>query len=138
MHTPVTNAPVRVEVCSNVTFTLGCGSTSAVYDGRSRRSQRTAQYHSTYRSTAGPAGSRSRSRCRACSCGCRIPLPSTVSRSSKTSYAGRREAGCMTTMNTGRVNPVPDGYHALTPYLAVADGAKAIESYTAVFGAEQS
>ncbi|HEY3001550.1 MAG TPA: hypothetical protein VGJ44_04310, partial [Kribbellaceae bacterium] len=52
MHTPVTNAPVRVEVCS------------------------------------------------------------------KTSYAARREAGVMTNMNTGKVNPVPDGYHALTPYLA--------------------
>ncbi|HZO68362.1 MAG: VOC family protein [Kribbellaceae bacterium] len=37
---------------------------------------------------------------------------------------------------TTNVAPVPDGYHALTPYLAVADGAKAIDFYTAVFGAE--
>jgi PhnB protein len=34
------------------------------------------------------------------------------------------------------VNPVPDGYHSLTPYLAVGDGGKAIDFYTAVFGAE--
>lgn len=34
------------------------------------------------------------------------------------------------------VDPVPDGYHSLTPYLAVPDGAKAIDFYTAVFGAE--
>jgi uncharacterized glyoxalase superfamily protein PhnB len=37
---------------------------------------------------------------------------------------------------TTTVNPVPDGYHSLTPYLAVADGAKAIDFYSAVFGAQ--
>lgn len=37
---------------------------------------------------------------------------------------------------TNKVNPVPDGYHSLTPYLAVADGPKAIEFYREVFGAE--
>jgi PhnB protein len=37
---------------------------------------------------------------------------------------------------TTNVNPVPDGYHSLAPYLAVGDGAKAIEFYQAVFGAE--
>lgn len=36
---------------------------------------------------------------------------------------------------TTNVNPVPDGYHSLTPYLAVGDGAKAIEFYQTVFGA---
>jgi PhnB protein len=39
-------------------------------------------------------------------------------------------------MTTNTVNPIPDGYHSLTPYLAVPDGAKAIEFYTSVFGAE--
>jgi PhnB protein len=34
------------------------------------------------------------------------------------------------------VNPIPDSYRSLTPYLAVGDGAKAIDFYTAVFGAE--
>lgn len=37
---------------------------------------------------------------------------------------------------TNTVNPVPDGYHSLTPYLAVADGPKAIDFYQRVFGAE--
>jgi uncharacterized glyoxalase superfamily protein PhnB len=39
-------------------------------------------------------------------------------------------------MTTNKVNPVPPGYHSLTPYLAVSDGPKAIEFYTGVFGAE--
>lgn len=39
-------------------------------------------------------------------------------------------------MTTNTVNPIPDGYHSLTPYLAVADGPKAIEFYRSVFGAE--
>lgn len=37
---------------------------------------------------------------------------------------------------TTNVNPVPDGYRSLTPYLAVPDGPKAIEFYQRVFGAE--
>jgi PhnB protein len=39
-------------------------------------------------------------------------------------------------MTTNTVNPIPDGYHSLTPYLAVSDGPKAIEFYQRVFGAE--
>ena len=39
-------------------------------------------------------------------------------------------------MTANTVNPIPDGYHSLTPYLAVPDGAKAIEFYQSVFGAE--
>ena len=39
-------------------------------------------------------------------------------------------------MTTNTVNPIPDGYHSLTPYLAVPDGPKAIEFYQSVFGAE--
>jgi PhnB protein len=37
---------------------------------------------------------------------------------------------------TTNVNPIPDGYHSLTPYLAVSDGPKAIDFCTQVFGAE--
>jgi PhnB protein len=35
------------------------------------------------------------------------------------------------------VKPIPDGYHALTPYLVVGDAAKAIEFYRGAFGAEE-
>src|SRR5665213_1645937 len=33
------------------------------------------------------------------------------------------------------VNPIPDGYRSLTPYLIVADGAGAVVFYEAAFGA---
>jgi PhnB protein len=33
------------------------------------------------------------------------------------------------------VNPIPDGYHAVTPYLVVDGGAKALAFYADVFGA---
>jgi len=33
------------------------------------------------------------------------------------------------------VKPIPDGYHAVTPYLIVKDAASAIEFYTRAFGA---
>ena len=35
------------------------------------------------------------------------------------------------------VQPVPEGYHTLTPYLAVDDAAKAIEYYKKAFGAKE-
>ncbi len=35
------------------------------------------------------------------------------------------------------VQPVPEGYHTLTPYLAVDDAAKAIEYYARAFGAKE-
>jgi PhnB protein len=35
------------------------------------------------------------------------------------------------------VNPIPEGYHSLTPYLAVEDASKAIEFYREAFGAEE-
>ncbi|AXK85500.1 MULTISPECIES: VOC family protein [Nocardia] len=37
---------------------------------------------------------------------------------------------------TAKVNPIPDGYHSITCFLAVDDGVKAIDFYRAVFGAE--
>ncbi|MEV6322159.1 VOC family protein [Nocardia sp. NPDC051787] len=37
---------------------------------------------------------------------------------------------------TNTVNPIADGYHSITCFLAVGDGNKAIDFYTAVFGAE--
>ena len=33
--------------------------------------------------------------------------------------------------------PIPEGYHTLTPYLAVEDTAKAIDFYKEAFGAEE-
>lgn len=36
-----------------------------------------------------------------------------------------------------KVNPIPDGYHSITPYLAVRQAAKAIEFYKKAFGAEE-
>jgi PhnB protein len=35
------------------------------------------------------------------------------------------------------VKPIPDGYHTVTPYLAVDDAAEAIEYYKNVFGAKE-
>src|SRR5439155_2144598 len=36
-----------------------------------------------------------------------------------------------------RVRPVPAGYHTVTPYLTVDDGARAIEFYARAFGARE-
>jgi PhnB protein len=33
--------------------------------------------------------------------------------------------------------PIPEGYHTVTPYLAVEDAARAIEYYTRAFGAKE-
>jgi PhnB protein len=35
------------------------------------------------------------------------------------------------------VKPIPEGYHTLTPYLAVEDAAAAIDWYTKAFGAKE-
>lgn len=35
------------------------------------------------------------------------------------------------------VKAIPDGYHTITPYLVVSDGARAIEFYKKAFGAQQ-
>ena len=35
-----------------------------------------------------------------------------------------------------KVNPIPEGYHAVTPYLVVDDAAKAIEFYQKAFAAK--
>ena len=35
------------------------------------------------------------------------------------------------------VKPIPDGYHTVTPYLIVNDGASAIEFYKKAFGATE-
>jgi PhnB protein len=36
-----------------------------------------------------------------------------------------------------QVNPVPPGYHTVTPYLVLSDAAKAIDFYERAFGAKQ-
>ena len=35
-----------------------------------------------------------------------------------------------------KVKPIPDGYHAITPYLSIRDATKAIAFYTKAFGAK--
>ena len=35
------------------------------------------------------------------------------------------------------VQPIPDGYHSVTPYLIVKDAAKALDFYAKAFGAEE-
>ncbi|MGH9688960.1 MAG: VOC family protein, partial [Candidatus Acidiferrales bacterium] len=35
------------------------------------------------------------------------------------------------------VNPIPEGFHTATPYLAVQDGAQAIDFYKRAFGAKE-
>jgi PhnB protein len=37
-----------------------------------------------------------------------------------------------------KVKPIPDGYHAVTPYLVVHDAAGAIEFYQRAFGAKET
>jgi PhnB protein len=36
------------------------------------------------------------------------------------------------------VQPIPEGYHSVTPYLAVEDASKAIDFYKEAFGAEEN
>jgi PhnB protein len=38
---------------------------------------------------------------------------------------------------TDKVSPIPEGYHALTPYLTVRDGDAAIRFYVQAFGASE-
>lgn len=37
----------------------------------------------------------------------------------------------------GKVNPIPEGYHTLTPHLVVRDAGRAIEFYKKAFAAEE-
>ena len=37
----------------------------------------------------------------------------------------------------GKVKPIPDGYHSVTPYLVVRGAAQAIDYYKRVFGAKE-
>ena len=57
----------------------------------------------------------------------------------KTRNAGRQMIITMTSTTTtasSTVAPIPAGYRTLTPYLAVPDGAAAIDFYVRAFGAE--
>jgi len=40
-------------------------------------------------------------------------------------------------MSTGKVQPIPDGYHSATPYLIVDGAAKALDFYRHAFGAAE-
>jgi PhnB protein len=37
----------------------------------------------------------------------------------------------------GKVKPIPDGYHTVTPYFTVKDAARAVEFYKQAFGASR-
>ena len=39
-------------------------------------------------------------------------------------------------MSETKVDPIPEGYHSVTPFIVVRDGAKAVDWYEHVFGAE--
>lgn len=39
-------------------------------------------------------------------------------------------------MSENKVNPIPDGYHSIVPFIVVNEAAKAIEFYKQVFDAE--
>src|SRR5579864_4305677 len=39
-------------------------------------------------------------------------------------------------MATKAAKPIPDGYHSITPYLVVQDGARALDFYQRAFGAK--
>jgi uncharacterized glyoxalase superfamily protein PhnB len=43
----------------------------------------------------------------------------------------------MSTKITGKINPVPEGFHTITPVLVVQGAAAAIEFYKRAFGAEE-
>src|SRR5688500_18135994 len=54
--------------------------------------------------------------------------------------AGARAERCRQHEREGEsmaVKPIPEGYHAATPYLAVDDAAEAIEYYKKAFGATE-
>ena len=40
-------------------------------------------------------------------------------------------------MSKGKVKPIPEGYHAVTPYLVVDGAAKALDFYARAFGATE-
>lgn len=40
-------------------------------------------------------------------------------------------------VKTSDVNPIPEDYHTITPYLTVSDAAAALEFYAEAFGAEE-
>ena len=40
-------------------------------------------------------------------------------------------------MVTNKINSVPDGYHAITPYLVIRGAAQAIDYYKQAFGATE-
>ncbi|AFU00554.1 hypothetical protein O3I_012965 [Nocardia brasiliensis ATCC 700358] len=52
------------------------------------------------------------------------------------SYKTGRSWATSIAVMTDTVNPIADGYHSITCFLAVGDANKAIDFYTAVFGAE--
>jgi PhnB protein len=60
-----------------------------------------------------------------------------MARSAKAKSA-RRPRRAATKAAPRRVRPIPAGYHSVTPYLTVNDGARALAFYTRAFGARET
>ena len=54
-----------------------------------------------------------------------------------TSAKSAPSTGPSTDSSTGKVRPIPEGYHSVAPYLSVRDAAAAIEFYKQAFGAKE-
>ncbi len=51
--------------------------------------------------------------------------------------SAKQTAGKASTQPAKKVQPVPDGYHSVTPYLIVRGGVRALEFYRKAFGAKE-
>ena len=67
------------------------------------------------------------------SCG-PVPVASTVF--ARECWVDQGRSGRSNPMAT-KVKPIPDGYHAVTPYLCVAGAAEALDFYKRAFGASE-
>ena len=63
-----------------------------------------------------------------------MPKKNTRKRSPARKPARKKNASAK---RRGKVSAVPKGYHSVTPYLAVRDGAEALDFYQRVFGAKK-
>ena len=64
-------------------------------------------------------------------------MPKKKSRKKSPAKKASRKKASAKRAKARKVNPVPKGYHAVTPYLAVRDGNAALDFYQQVFGAKK-
>lgn len=62
-------------------------------------------------------------------------MKKTVKGSAKKTKAPAKSSAKKTPVKKAKVNPIPEGYHTVTPYLCVRDAEKALEFYKKAFGA---